>query len=125
MYETGFFRNPELTRLTQLRLRLWRAARIILDSKLHTGEISYEEARQFLVDEVGFEPTSTAGEVNIYVFRPTYAIAYVIGFVQIMELRSEYRQQKGEDFDLREFHDRLLNQGAMPVPLARKLLLHE
>jgi uncharacterized protein (DUF885 family) len=125
MYETGFFKKPELTRLTQLRLRLWRAARIILDVKLHTGQITYEDARQFLVDKVGFEASSTAGEVNIYIFRPSYAIAYVVGFAQIMELREEYKQRRGRDFDLREFHDQLLTQGAMPIPLARKLLLHE
>ena len=125
MYETGFFRDPELTRLTQLRLRLWRATRIILDTKLHTGKITYEDARQFLVDKVGFERSSTAGEVNIYVFRPSYAIAYVVGFVQIMKLREEYKQRRGKKFNLRDFHDRLLTQGAMPIPLARKLLLHE
>lgn len=125
MYETGFFRKPELTRLTQLRLRLWRAARIILDVKLHTGEITYEDARQFLVDKVGFEPSSTAGEVNIYIFRPSYAIAYVVGFNQIMKLREDYKQRQGGKFNLREFHDRLLTQGSMPVPLARKLLLNQ
>ena len=125
MYETGFFRDEELTRLTQLRLRLWRAARIILDVNLHTGQMTYDEARQFLVDKVGFEETSTAGEVNIYVFRPSYAIAYVVGFDQIMKLREEYKQRQGSAFDLREFHDRLLTQGSMPVPLARKLLFRD
>ncbi|MBT8080305.1 MAG: DUF885 domain-containing protein [Gammaproteobacteria bacterium] len=125
MYETGFFRDPQLTRLTQLRLRLWRAARIILDTKLHTGQMSYDEARQFLVDNVGFEESSTAGEVNIYVFRPSYAIAYVVGFGQIMKLRDDYRRRKGAAFNLREFHDRLLTLGSMPIPLARQLLLPE
>lgn len=125
MYETGFFRKPRLTRLTQLRLRLWRAARVILDTKLHTGQITYDEARQFLIDEVGFEASSTAGEVNIYVFSPTYAISYMVGFDQIIKLRNEYKQRKGKQFKLREFHDRLLTLGAMPFPLVRKLMLGE
>ncbi len=125
MYETGFFRKPKLTRLTQLRLRLWRAARIILDTKLHSGQMSYDEARQFLADKVGFEPGSTAGEVNIYVFHPSYVISYMIGFNQIIKLRKEYRQRKGSRFTLRDFHDRLLTQGAMPFRLIRKLLFSE
>ena len=125
MYETGFFKQEKLTRLTQLRLRLWRAARIILDTKLHTGRITYDEARQFLVDKVGFEASSTAGEVNIYIFRPSYAISYVVGFDQIMQLRDDYKRRKGNEFELREFHDRLLTQGAMPFPLVRQLMLGE
>jgi uncharacterized protein (DUF885 family) len=125
MYETGFFKQEKLTRLTQLRLRLWRAARIILDTKLHTGQITYDEARQFLIDKVGFEASSTAGEVNIYIFRPGYAISYVVGFDQIMQLRDDYKRRKGDEFELREFHDRLLTQGAMPFPLVRQLLLGE
>ena len=125
MYETGFFKQAKLTRLTQLRLRLWRAARIILDTKLHTGQISYDEARQFLVDNVGFEASSTAGEVNIYIFRPSYAISYVVGFDQIIKLLDDYKKRKGDEFELREFHDRLLTQGAMPFPLVRQLMLGE
>ncbi|HSR67878.1 MAG TPA: DUF885 domain-containing protein [Acidobacteriota bacterium] len=124
-YETGFFRDPLPTRLTQLRLRLWRAARVILDVKLHTGQISYEDARRFLVEQVLFEEEASAGEVNIYVQRPTYVISYLVGFQELMKMRREYRQRKGERFSLREFHDRLLSQGSLPIPLARQLLFRE
>ncbi len=121
MYETGFFKNPKATRLTQLRLRLWRAARVILDANLHTGKMSYDEARKFLVDQVRFEESSTAGEVNIYAFRPTYAISYIVGFHEILKLRDEYRGRAGERFSLKEFHDRLLTRGSMPFRLIRQL----
>ncbi len=122
-HESGFFRDAQRARVTQLRLRLWRAARILLDARLHTGQITYDEARRFLVEQVRFEESSTAGEVNIYVFRPSYAISYLLGFKEIMRLREEYRQMKGDEFSLREFHDRLLGLGSMPFALVRDLLL--
>ncbi|HSR54555.1 MAG TPA: DUF885 domain-containing protein [Acidobacteriota bacterium] len=124
-FETGYFRDPLPTRLTQLRLRLWRAARIILDVKLHTGQISYQEARRFLADHVLFEEQATAGEVNIYLRRPTYVVSYLVGFQEILKLRREYRQMTGDGFSLRQFHDRLLSQGSLPFPLARQLLLRQ
>jgi len=123
MYETGFFKQRKQTRLTQLRTRLWRAARVILDIKLHTGQITYDEARQFLIDNIRFEPNSTAGEVNIYAFRPSYAISYIVGYNELMDLRKEYKQEQGDSFSLLEYHDRLLTQGSMPFRLVRQLIL--
>jgi len=122
MHETGFFRTPEETRLTQLRLQLWRAARVLLDARLHTGQISVEQARQFLADNIRMEYGATAGEVNIYVYRPSYAIGYVLGFYEMMALREAARAAQGEAFDLKTFHDEVLALGSMPFPLVRQLL---
>ncbi len=122
MYEHDYFQPREETRLTQLRLRLWRAARVLLDAGIHTGQMDREEARQFLADETGMEYDATAGEVGIYLYRPSYALGYVLGFHEMMSLREDYRQQAGDDFDLREFHDRVLGLGSLPFPLVRKLL---
>ena len=122
-YETGFFEDPLRTRLTQLRLRLWRAARVILDVQLHTGRIDYDGARRFLIENVRFDENASAGEVNIYVRRPSYAISYIVGFEEILTLREEFKSQMGEHFILREFHDRLLSLGSMPFELMRKLML--
>lgn len=122
MHETGFYTDPQATRLTQLRLRLWRAARVLLDARLHTGKISYDEAREFLSRNIGMEEGATAGEVGIYVSRPTYAIGYVVGYYEIMQLRDDYRRARGPDYDAREFHDRLLTLGSLPMPEVRRLL---
>lgn len=122
MHETGFYTEPEATRLTQLRLRLWRAARVLLDVQLHTGAISYDEARAFLRDNIGMEEGATAGEVGIYVARPSYAIGYVVGYYELMQLREDYRRAKGDAYDAREFHDRLLTLGSLPMPHVRRLL---
>lgn len=122
MHETGFYTEPEATRLTQLRLRLWRAARVLLDAQLHNGAISYDQARDFLAKNTGMEYGATAGEVGIYVSRPSYAIGYVVGYYEIMRLRDDYRRLKGDGYDAREFHDRLLTLGSLPMPQVRRLL---
>jgi uncharacterized protein (DUF885 family) len=122
MYETGFFKDAERTRLTQLLSRLWRAARVILDVELQTGRISYEEARRFLEEKILFEPERSAGEVNMYVAAPTYFITYINGYFDIMKLRDEYRRKKGGAFSLLEFHEAVLKTGALPPSLLKEIL---
>lgn len=144
-YETGFFGRDiayqregsgetevlpaklgvKLTRLTQLRLQLWRAARIILDVKLNMGELTFEACQEFLHKEVMFNAGASRGEVFMYVSRPTYASCYVAGFLMIMKLREEVRERaerEGHTFKLREFHDSLLSKGCIPFELLAILL---
>jgi uncharacterized protein (DUF885 family) len=144
-YETGFFEKEQqyvdegtgdlqtisatdfakLTRLTQLRLRLWRAARIILDVKLNTGKMSFEECREFLHKEVKFNPGASQGEVFMYLSRPGYAPCYVAGYVMLMKLREEMRRKKreaGEVFELKDFHDLVLSKGCVPFELLKHLI---
>lgn len=144
-YETGFFdrelsyqvegsrqmrvlpadMNTKLTRLTQLRLQLWRAARIILDVKLNTGELTYDACREFLHKKVMFNPGASKGEVFMYASRPGYAPCYLAGFVMIMKLREamrERREREGRPFQLKEFHDSLLSKGCLPFELLSILL---
>lgn len=123
MFETGYFPDGGRTRLTQLLSRLWRAARVILDVKLQTNQIGYVEARRFLEKEVMFEPQRSAGEVNMYLAEPTYFMTYIVGYFDIMKLREEYRQKMGPEFSLHDFHEALLQTGAIPVSLIRKRLL--
>lgn len=144
-YETGFFEKEQqyvdedtgdmkiipaedfakLTRLTQLRLQLWRAARIILDVKLNTGEMTFEECREFLHREVKFNEGASQGEVFMYLSRPGYAPCYVAGFVMLMKLREEMRkksQEAGEVFELKDFHNLVLSKGCIPFELLKCLI---
>lgn len=124
-YETGFFDKrlrladgrvvdgvgyAKLARLTQLRLRLWRAARVILDVKLNTGRLSFEQCKDFLISEVMFNPIFSVGEVLMYATRPGYAPCYVAGFTAVKKLRAECEKREGSRFSLRCFHDNLLSQ---------------
>jgi len=136
-FETGFFErnlandtsvlfsaeeSNALTRLTQLRLQLWRAARVILDIKLNTGHMTFAECQEFLEREVMFDPDSSRGEVYMYLSRPGYAPCYLAGLVEIMKLRDEVKVKMGDKFTLKSFHDFLLSKGCLPFKLLRILL---
>ena len=136
-YETGFFNRDltyqveggtemktlpadayaKLARLTQLRLRLWRAARIILDVKLNTGKFSFEDCREFLHREVMFNSGASKGEAFMYASRPGYAPCYISGFTMIMKLRSEKQACTEREFKLKDFHNEVLSKGCIPFKL--------
>ncbi len=111
------------TRLFQLKDQLWRECRLILDVRLHTGDISYQEAVQMLVDKVGLDPLSAAGEVKRYILHPTVGCGYLLGKREIVRLRQEVEDITGEDFSLKDFHDTLLSLGILPFSLLRKQVL--
>jgi len=104
---------------------LFRAVRVIVDVKLQTGQFTYEEAVNFMIDQVGVSGARATGEVKRYCTDPTQAPSYLIGKHQILELIDDYKKLKGPDFDLREFHDKLLAEGSIPVKLIRIKLLGE
>jgi hypothetical protein len=124
MHRAGFYRSP-LTRLTQLRMRLWRAARLRLDPALHTGGLSPEAAIELLEREVLLAPANAAREVDRYLRRPTYPSSYVLGWLQLEALRREAQARAGATWDERAFHDAFLALGPVPVSLARAVLLGE
>jgi uncharacterized protein (DUF885 family) len=124
MYRNGFYPDS-LARLTQLRMRLWRAARVIIDPSIHTGRMTFDEAVAFFVDTVGLERADAVAEVTRYTTWPTQAVSYIVGMRAIERLRDEARAALGERFDLARFHDVLLAQGSLPPPLMRRAVLRE
>jgi uncharacterized protein (DUF885 family) len=101
----------------------FRAARVILDVKLHTGKMTYDEAWRFMVREVGADTDFAQGEVRRYCLEPGQPMSYLVGKAQILALREEYRRKMGRHFSLKDFHDRLLAEGSIPLPLIRRKLL--
>jgi uncharacterized protein (DUF885 family) len=122
MFEQGFLRGDDV-KLTQLRNRLWRAARVILDASLHTGTMTFDEAVDFLVDEVRFDRVAAELEVGMYTTRPTYVLGYLIGMVKIEEMRDAWIAKYGEPAEPRELYDALLTIGSLPPALVRTELL--
>jgi uncharacterized protein (DUF885 family) len=118
MFELGFLKGDDV-RLTQLRNRLWRAARVILDVSLHTGRMSVEEAVDFLAEKVRFERYAAELEVGMYTRNPTYVLGYLIGMQEITAIRAEYIERFGEPSPPSEFYDRLLRVGSIPPALIR------
>ena len=123
MYQNGFYPTP-LARLTQLRMRLWRAARVIIDPSIHTGKMTYDEAVSFFVDSVALERSDAVAEVTRYTTWPTQAVSYIVGMQSIEALRDEVRAKQGDKFNLARFHDVLLEQGSLPPPLMRRAVFN-
>ena len=121
MFELGFLQGDDV-RLTQLRNRLWRAARVILDVSLHTGRMSFDEAVAFLVEKVRFEPYAAELEVGMYIRNPTYVLGYLIGMQEIQAIRAQYIACFGQPKPPSVFYDQLLRIGSVPPSLLREEL---
>jgi uncharacterized protein (DUF885 family) len=124
MFEQGFLKGDDV-RLTQLRNRLWRAARVIIDVGLHTGTMTIDEGVQLLVDKVRFERYAAELEVGMYARRPTMVLGYLIGMMEIADMRAAYEKKFGKPATLNVFVDRLLRIGSLPPALVRAELLGE
>jgi len=124
MFELGFLHGDDV-KLTQLRNRLWRASRVILEASLHTGHMTFDEAVDFLVEEVRFDRMAAELEVGMYTGRPTYFLGYLIGSMKIEEMRAAWIAKYGEPDEPRDFYDKLLIIGSLPPALVRAELLDE
>lgn len=120
--------KQELYTLEMLRLKLWRMGRVIIDSGLHTGRMSYDEAVELETDRIGF--VRQGGQINIDTITEIggYMSPATLGYFEWMLLREDYFKkmreldQKGE---LKDFHDRIYKIGFLPVTLVRESLMHE
>ncbi|MEO6350602.1 MAG: DUF885 domain-containing protein, partial [Candidatus Limnocylindrales bacterium] len=121
MREEGFDTAPEHM-LMMYTDAIWRACRIILDIKLHRGDITVPDAIDFLASHTGFERPNAAAEVNRYTYTPTYQLSYLLGKVLLLRLRDDEKQRLGPAFSLRGFHDSMLREGSLPISFHRRLL---
>jgi uncharacterized protein (DUF885 family) len=121
MREQGFDDAPEF-RVMLHTDAIWRACRIILDVRLHRGEIGVDEAVDFLVEQTRFERANARSEVEWYTYRPTYPLSYLLGRTLLLELRASQQRRLGDGFSLRAFHDTLLRNGSLPISFHRRLL---
>jgi uncharacterized protein (DUF885 family) len=115
MREAGFFTDP-VHELGQVEARLFRAARIVVDTSLHLGEMTVDEATEHMTTHTALPPDTARAEVVRYCAWPTQAPSYLTGALEIGRMAREW------DGELREFHDRLAGTGALPLGIAERLL---
>ena len=136
----GGFYEPE-ERLYQLKWQTLRDARVRLDTGLHTGRMSFDDAVAYYLDNVEFLPDACAGDgkdpvktaacnaarraIYRYSKWPTQAITYHLGKRDILDLRDELRRRLGGRFSLRDFHERFLSAGTIPSGYFRDRLISE
>lgn len=119
MREQGFFADPR-QELCHLAARIFRAARIVVDTSLHIGEMTFDEALEYIKGLGIPEPTARA-EVERYCSWPTQAPSYLTGSLEIERMRERYFDEgRG---DLKAFHDEIATSGGLPIGLAERSLL--
>jgi uncharacterized protein (DUF885 family) len=115
-------REARLIRLGQLQDALLRNARFIVGIKMHTGQMTFDQAVDFFVSE-GYQSRSVGTvETKRGTADPTY-LYYTLGKLQIMKLRADLQKKEGADFSLQKFHDDLMRQGGAPIKIVRRALL--
>jgi uncharacterized protein (DUF885 family) len=119
MREEGFFRTPE-QELGQRDMRLFRAARIIVDTSLHLGEMTVDEAIEFMSTKASLSPGTARAEVLRYCAIPTQAASYLTGALEIARMRERWLGEgRGS---LRDFHDAAAGSGRLPISLVERAL---
>jgi uncharacterized protein (DUF885 family) len=121
MREQGFDAGPAF-RVILHTDAIWRACRMILDIRMHRGELTIAEATDFLAEQTNFERSNAGAEVSWYTYRPTYPLSYLLGRTLLLGLRADEEQRLGGAFDLKTFHDTLLANGSLPVSFHRRLM---
>ncbi len=116
MKDAGFFPDA-MTRLGQLKETLWRSARIVVDTSIQRGTMTLDDGIEFMVREVKLERVNATAEVKRYATAPTQPSSYMIGKRAIMDIRSWFEADAGDAFDLKSFHDRLLDLGSIQPAL--------
>jgi uncharacterized protein (DUF885 family) len=111
-------------RLGQLQDALLRDARYVVAIRLHRGDMSFEEARKFFVDEGYQSPEVGEVETKRGTQDPTY-LYYTLGKLQLLKLRADLQAREGAAFNLREFHDNFMREGYPPIAIVRRAMLHD
>jgi uncharacterized protein (DUF885 family) len=112
--DVGFYQDP-LSDYGRLEGDIWRAIRLVVDTGVHSQHWSRNQMVQYFHDHSNIDDTSIQAEVDRYIAWPSQAVAYKIGQLKILELRDRAKKALGDKFDLRAFHDQVLDSGALPL----------
>ncbi|HYP20418.1 MAG TPA: DUF885 domain-containing protein, partial [Chloroflexia bacterium] len=117
MYETGTYKNDPYGNLGRLQAELFRAARLVVDTGIHYKKWTRDQANAYMDETLFFPPGGYSNEVSRYTMWPGQALSYKSGELKILELRQRAKDALGSKFDLKAFHNVLLQNGGMPLPV--------
>ena len=118
-HELGLYGDP-LELVGRYSFELFRACRLVIDTGLHAKGWTREQAIRYFVEECGQSEGGATNEVLRYMVWPGQALGYKIGELTILELRAKAEKRLGKRFDLRAFHDALLEEGPLPLSMLRQ-----
>ena len=111
-----------LNNLGRLQALLWRAVRLVVDTGIHAMRWSRQEAIDYMVETTGLPERDVVTEVERYIVMPGQACAYYLGYMALVSLRKKAEAILGESFDIKAFHDVVLNNGGLPLPLLTQVV---
>ena len=122
-YDLGLYEDP-YSRFGQLTYDMWRAVRLVVDTGMHYKGWTRQQAIDFFKDNAAKTEHDIINEIDRYILWPGQALAYKIGQLKILQLRSRAEVELGDEFDIRAFHDELLGAGALPLDLLERRMDH-
>jgi uncharacterized protein (DUF885 family) len=117
--EMGLYQD-DLDRIGALSYESWRAARLVVDTGIHAMKWTRAQAEQYMLEHTALTPENISNEVDRYISWPGQALAYKVGQLEILKLRADAEKALGDKFDIRGFHDVVLGQGAVTLPVLRE-----
>ena len=106
----------------QLGMEIFRAARLVVDTGIHSKKWDREKAVQYYLDNIPNPEGDVRAEIDRYIVWPGQATAYMIGKLKIEDLRKTAEEELGEDFDIRQFHDTIIANGSVPLSILEELV---
>ncbi len=114
--EMGIYKTP-YERFGYLTYQMWRACRLVVDTGIHHLGWTRQQAIDFMTQNTALSDREIANEVDRYISWPGQALSYELGYLKILELRQKAEQALGPKFDIRHFHDTVLQIGSVPLPV--------
>ena len=115
-YDMGFYKDP-YARQGTLDDEMLRAMRLVVDTGIHAKGWTRDQAIEYMLANSAMGRTDATAEVERYIAIPSQALAYKVGALKIQALRREAEKALGKRFDIRAFHDQVLNTGSLPMPV--------
>lgn len=115
--DAGWYAHDPFGDLGRLQAELFRAVRLVVDTGIHAKHWTREQAIAYMLGKTGMGEKEVTAEIERYIVMPGQACAYKVGMLKIRELRTRAEQELGPKFDLKEFHDQILKNGALPLEI--------
>jgi uncharacterized protein (DUF885 family) len=121
-FEAGLYDGLPMRNFGRLSEEMKRAVRLVVDTGMHAKRWTREQSIDYMTANTPMAPADIERQIERYFVYPGQALSYKVGMQAILELRESARAAQGEDFDIREFHDTVLKNGAMPMEILAQVI---